>query len=267
MRRPKRGEIAIREVPFSKADFEIIPEEDRALFFMAAQTANELAILRSLIMQALDAAKGDKLLQETGLGVAFFLARLLAGRVTEGWENLFRSDGKDQQFQRLWEKLPGDVRREAMQNDVEEARKSLANAFDAPEPLLRRVRHKLAFHLDRPAIVGAFNIVPESMPLNDFHTGMRGTTFYGGADTIMALAASYLIGSENPSEGMDAVIQEASRLGGELSTIIDAYLVAFVVTYFGVERLRVPERIVRVIPEGSRSKLRFYFDHQRAALA
>lgn len=260
-RKPKRGEIGIREVQFTKADFAAIPEDDRALFFMAAQTANELAMLRSLIVQALDGARGDRVLAETGLGLAFFLARQLAGRVTEGWENLFRAAGKDQQFQKLWDQLPEQVQKDSMRDDVDEARASLVAAFEAEEqPFLRRVRHKLAFHLDRPAIIGAFAILPDDFALNDFHTGHRGSTFYGGADTVMALAASHLIGSQNPAEGMHRVVDEANRLGGDLETVIDAYLVAFVVHYFGTERLQVSERIVRFRNEGPRPRVRFYFD-------
>lgn len=259
-RRPKRGEIGIREVPFTKADFAAVPEDDRVLFFMAAQTTNEIAMLRSLTLQALDGVRGGKALSETGLGMAFYLARQLAGRVTEGWENLFRSEGKDQQFQKLWERLPQKVQKEAMRAEIDEARAMLKAAFEQEQPLLRRVRHKLAFHLDRPAIIGAFAILPDDVLLSDFHSGRRGSTFYGGADTIMALAASHLVGSAKPAEGMNRIIEEANRLGGALETVIDAYLVAFVIHYFGATRLQVPERIVRFMPEGTRSRLRFYLD-------
>lgn len=259
-RAPKRGEVNIREIPFTKADFAAVPEDDRVLFFMAAQTANEIAMLRSMILQALDGVRGDKALKETGLALVFFLARQLAGRVTEGWENLFRAEGKDQQFQRLWNNLPERAQKIAIREDFEEARSSLKIAFEQEQPLLRRVRNKLAFHLDRPAIIGAFDILPDDLPLNDFHTGRRGSTFYGGADTIMALAGSHLIGSKDPREGMHKIVEEASRLGGALETVIDAYLVAFVVHYFDEKRLEVEERTVRFAPEGARNRLRFYFD-------
>nr|WP_314187993.1 hypothetical protein [uncultured Brevundimonas sp.] len=259
----KRGEVGIREVPFTKADFLGVPEEDRALFFMAAQTANELAMLRSIILQALDAAHGDKVLGETGLAMAFFGARQLAGTVTEGWEKLFRSEGKDQQFQKLWDQLPGDIQKEAMQTDVAEARGVLNEAFADDKSFLRRVRNKLAFHLDRPAIIGAFNLLPDDITLNDFHTGHRGSTFYGGADTIMAVAASHLLGSDDLAEGMNEVVEQANRVGGALETLIDAYLVAFVIHYFGRARLQVDERIVRFMAEGTRSRVRFYFDQSR----
>lgn len=263
MRRLKRGEAGVREVSFTKRDYLAVPEDDRALFFMAAQTANELAMLRSIILQALDAANGDKVLGETGLAMAFFGARQLAGRITEGWEQLFKAEGKSQQFERLWDELPGDVRKEAMLADVAEARAALNDAFADEQSLLRRVRNKLAFHLDRPAIIGAFDILPDDFHLNDFHTGRRGSTFYGGADTIMAVAASHLLGTDDPTEGMNAVIREANRLGEALETVIDGYLVAFVIHYFGRERLDVEERVVKFMPEGTRTRLRFYFDQHR----
>lgn len=260
MRKPKRGEIALREVTFSKADFEAIPEDDRVFFFMAAQTANELAMLRAIIIQSLDSSNGDKALGETGLGLAFFSARLLAGRITEGWTNLFQKESKSEQFRALWEKMPTQVRSEEMYKDVSKARAELIAYFSQENPLLKRVRDKLAFHLDKPAIVGAFAVLKDDMQLTDFHSGFRGSTFYSGADTVMALAASHLIESQSPTEGMNRVIEESNRLGSQLETVIDAYLVAFVVHYFGVERIQVKERIVRFMPEGTRTRLRFYFD-------
>lgn len=260
MRRPRRGEIGLREITFSKADFDAVPEDDRIFFFMAAQTANELAMLRAVIIQSLDSAHGPKALSETGLGLAFFFARILAGRVTEGWARLFSKKGKSDQFQSLWEKLPEDIRKDEMHADAAQAREDLAEYFAQEAPLLKRVRDKLAFHLDPPAIVGAFKLLPTDFQLTDFHTGRRGSTFYGGADTIMALAASHLIGSQSPSEGMNNVINDANRLGGQLETVIDAYLVAFVVHYFGITRLQVDEQLLRFMPEGTRTRVRFYFD-------
>lgn len=259
-KRLKKGEVGIREVPFTKSDFIAVPQEDRVLFFMAAQTANELAMLRSMILQTLDSRPRDKALKETRLGLVFFFARQLAGRVTEGWEKLFRSEGKDQQFQRLWEKLPQSARNLAMKSEVEDARNLLKAAFDEEAPILRRVRNKLAFHFDKSVVAGAFDILPDDVPLNDFHTGRRGSTFYGGADTVMALAASHLIGSADPTHGMDRIVEEANRLGGALEIVIDAYLCAFVIHYFGEERLKVPERAVRFSREGVRSQLCFYAD-------
>lgn len=59
---------------------------------------------------------------------------------------------------------------------------------------------------------------------------------------------------------MNNVINDANRLGGQLETVIDAYLVAFVVHYFGIARLQVDEQLIRFMPEETWTRVRFYFD-------
>lgn len=81
-RRAKRGELRLTEVHIAKAELDAVPEAERIHFLMLAQTANELAMLRILTIQALNGAKGKRAVVETGLGIAFMLSRILADAST-----------------------------------------------------------------------------------------------------------------------------------------------------------------------------------------
>lgn len=257
----KRGQIAITEVNFSKADFEKIDEAERTLFFMAAQTANEIAMLRSIILQALQNEKGPKAVRETSLGIAFMCARILAGRVTEGWEKLLSETKVARIVDGILSALPDNPLASEIRQEVSEARARLTAYFARPTPLLRRVRNKLAFHMDAPAVKGAFDLLPEDFPLVDFHTGSRGSTFFGSADSLIAVAISHLAETSEPSAGIGQLVEESNRVGEDLETVIDGFLMAFIAERFGPERLRgPPQKIIKYSPIGSRSRLGFYFD-------
>jgi hypothetical protein len=145
--------------------------------------------------------------------------------------------------------------------EVTQARDAVIAYFDEPANLMKKVRNKVAFHHDRATVVGAYNLVPDDLDLVDFHTGTRGSTFYGVADTIAALSISHLIGSEDPAEGQRRLSHEATRLSGLLENIIDGYLVGFAARHIGLERFRVePSVTLRGLASGAKAKLAFYVD-------
>ena len=215
-------------------------------------------MLRVLIIQALNGSKGPRAVRETGLGLAFMLARFLAGRIHEAWD-LVRKASVAEAFAEHLQAIPVDDR-EDIAIEVAAARRAVQTYFDQPSPLLTKVRRKLAFHQDRSAVVGAYDLLPDDFNLIDFHTGVRGSTFYGAADTLAALAASHLMGSADPSEGQSRLVQDAPHIGGELETIIDGYLVAFYAKYLGLERFRGGHTILSGLPSGTSAKAVFFVD-------
>lgn len=255
--RLKRGQLAINQVQITKAELDRAPEAERIHFIMLAQTANELAMLRVLIIQALQGAKGPLPKREAGLGMAFMLARLLAGRVHEAW-GLASKASVFEQFTANALALPDDARAD-FTAEVATASAAVASYFAQPDPLIARVRKKLAFHHDRSSVVGAYNLTPDDFPLIDFHTGTRGSTFYGAADSLAAFAASHLMGSADPVAGQSQLIADAPRIGGEIETIIDGYVVTFCAKYLGLERFR-SNPTVMTVPTGSEAKAVFFLD-------
>ncbi|MNX83463.1 hypothetical protein D3C86_1152290 [compost metagenome] len=256
-KRMRRGEMAVTEVRLSKAELDAAPEAERINFVMLAQTANEMAMLRVLIIQALNGAKGPRPKLEAGLGMAFMLARLLAGRVHEAWD-LVRKESIGKQFEANLLSIPAEGRA-GIKADVEAATAVVQEYFGQAQPLLSRVRKKLAFHHDRSAVAGAYELAPDNFQLIDFHTGKRGTTFYGAADSLAAFAASHLIGSDDPIKGQHQLTQEAPWIGGEIETIIDGYIVAFCAKYLGLERFSVAPTIMQV-SVGTEAKTAFFLD-------
>lgn len=260
--RLKRGQVAVTEVTYSKAELEALPEAERTNFFLLAQAANELSMLRVLVIQALNGAKGARAIQESNLGMAFMLARLLAGRIREAWR-LIEKSSLIEQYDEMSEKLGLDFQSE-VSPETYQARLRASQYFADPLNLIKRARDKVAFHQDPATVKGAFALLPPEFSLIDFHTGRRGTTFYGAADSLAAIAVSHITGSSDLGEGQSRLITETSSIGGDVETIIDGYLVAFCVNHFGIERFRVAPKIIGNRPSTENSKIHYLMDDHGA---
>jgi hypothetical protein len=85
--RPRqRAVIEIYEIPFSKAQLDATPEDERIFYLMAGQLANDLNFLTKLLMFAINPVDGPPVRARVNTSLAMFQVRLLAGRLHEGWK-------------------------------------------------------------------------------------------------------------------------------------------------------------------------------------
>ena len=259
VRRLKANEIEVRETELTKSDFDAIPEDERILFFMSGQIYNEIGILTAVLVQAIQTNKQGrpKAIRETAIGTIYLMARLLCNRIYEGWDRVGRDKSK-LLFEALWSELP-ELERVAIGPEVEAARARLVAYFEDDNALLKVARRKLASHLDRASFVGAYNLLPPDFPLHDFHTGKMGTTFYGGADSLAAIAPSFLIGTDDLSAGNEQMMTDVLAVGSDLRTVIDGYMVAFMISRFGTDVLAGRGEILRDLPSASSLRFHYFF--------
>ena len=258
-RRLKANEIEVRETRLTKSDFDAILEDERFLFFMCGQIYNEIGILTAVLIQALQTDKQGrpKAIRETAIGTAYLMARLLCNRIYEGWDRVGRNKSK-LLFEALWSELP-ELERAAIGPEVEAARARLESYFSDDKALLRVARKKLASHIDRASFVGAYNLLPPDFPLHDFHTGKMGTTFYGGPDSIAAIAPSYLVGTDDLTAGNQQMMTDVLAVGSDLRTVIDGYMVAFMIARFGTDVLAGRGEILRNLPSATSLRFHYFF--------
>lgn len=258
-RRLKANEIEVRETRLTKADFDAIPEDERVLFFMSGQIYNEIGILTAVLIQALQTNKQGrpKAIRETAVGTTYLMARLLCNRIYEGWDRVGREKSK-LLFELLWQELPA-LERDVIGPEVEAARARLHKYFSNDDALLKIARRKLASHIDRATFVGAYNLLPLDFPLHDFHTGKMGTTFYGGADSLAAIAPSVLVGTDDLLEGNQQMLADVLAVGSDLRTVIDGYMVAFMISRFGPDVLAERGEILRGLPSATALRFHYFF--------
>lgn len=226
---------------------------------MSGQIYNEIGILTAVLIQAIQTNKRGrpKAIRETAIGTTYLMARLLCNRIYEGWGRIGREKSK-LLFEALWRELP-DLERGAIGPEVEAARARLERYFADDDALIKVARRKLASHIDRATFASAYNLVPPDFPLHDFHTGKMGTTFYGGADSLAAIAPSVLVGTDDLAKGNEQMMTDVLAVGSDLRTVIDGYMVAFMISRFGTDVLDGRGEILRDLPSVTALRFHYFF--------
>lgn len=255
----KSHQLAVREFSLTKRDYDGIDEDERLQFFMLAQISNEIGMLHAILLQALNGLKPrlPKAVRETSLGMALYMARLMTNRTCEGW-SVASAHKTVALLNRLWESVPDNPANAEIYAQTMEAWERLSAYFGVSGNLITRVRNKQASHIDRASFAGAYALAPDDLDMTDFHTGMIGTTFFGGADSLQAIAVAHLAGVVNPSEASDRLFMEVLRVADDLKTFIDGFSVAFVIGRFGAQKLTGAPKILSDLPSARRARVHYF---------
>lgn len=257
--RLKSHQLAVREFSLTKRDYDGIDEDERTQFLMLAQVSNEIGMLHAILVQALNGLKPyfPKAVRETSLGMALYMARLMTNRICEGW-SVASAQKTVNLLERLWEGVPDNPANVEIQAQTMTARESLGAYFSVKGNLITKVRNKQASHIDRASFVGAYDLAPDDLDMTDFHTGMIGTTFFGGADSLQAIAVAHLAGGLGPAEASDRLFMEVLKVSEDLKTFIDGFSVAFVIGRFGAQKLMGEPKILSDLPSARRARVHYF---------
>ncbi|HAC01946.1 hypothetical protein [Brevundimonas naejangsanensis] len=257
--RLKSHQLAVREFSLTKRDYDGVDEDERLQFFMLAQVSNEIGMLHAVLLQALNGLKPHlpKAVRETSLGMALYMARLMTNRIYEGW-SVASAQKTVALLNCLWESVPENPANVEIYAQTMEARERLSAYFGVTGNLITKVRNKQASHIDRASFAGAYALAPDDLDMTDFHTGMVGTTFFGGADSLQAIAVAHLAGGLSPNEASDLLFMEVMRVAEDLKTFIDGFSVAFVIGRFGAKKLMNEPRILSDLPSTRRARVHYF---------
>lgn len=261
--RLKSHQLAVKEFALTKRDYDGVDEDERLHFFMLAQVSNEIGMLHAVLLQALNGLKPHlpKAVRETSLGMALYMARLMTNRIYEGW--LVASSQKTLQLlDCLWESVPKNSANSEVYGQTMHARERLAAYFGVTGNLISKVRHKQASHIDRASFAGAYALASDNLDMTDFHTGMVGTTFFGGADSLQAIAVAHLAGGLSPKEASDRLFMEVLRVAEDLKTFIDGFSVAFVIGRFGAQKLMGEPKILSDLPNTRHARVHYFMTYR-----
>jgi hypothetical protein len=164
----------------------------------------------------------------------------------------------------LWNSLPTTPFAIEVRASAESGWTRLNKKLGPNSSLMRLVRNKLAYHLDASVLMKTFEAIPENYSLADFHTGQRGTTFFGVADTVAALAVGQLTSPDDIESGVGEMAANALGSVKDLQDFGDGFLLAFYLAYIGQGRLeQASSEILTDLPDLGRARLGFYLSSVR----
>ena len=258
-RRLKRGELEVATVRFDRGELLAVPRPHLSFYLQLGQLMNEVSMLQSLLVRSLNGMKkGPRAVQETSLGMMLFLTRALCGRVVEAHQAINTKEN-GRLLSELWKALPLSARAAEVRTSAEAGRSRLNKALGPNSALMRLVRNKLAYHLDADVLLSAFDAMPPDFDLADFHTGLRGTTFFGVADTAAALAVSQFTTHDNAIEALSAMANGVLGAVADLQDFADGFLLAFYLVHVGEDRLLNAQRTtLKNLPEVESASLGYF---------
>ena len=195
--------------------------------------------------------------------MVIFLARQMGAQLHE-LKDIINSQVNGQLLAELWNASPmAEVDRGARE-EGDEGRSRLNKYFGKADALLSKIRNKQAYHIDQKQMEIGFEHLPNDVAITEFHTRMRGTTFYGSADAVALYATAALGEMPDGFSAVQRLMAEANEVFGYAADFIEAYMLAFSVTYFGRDRMRnAPVEILKNVPLLNSSRLHFFFRVKR----
>lgn len=255
----RRGELEVATLELHKDELTAIPATHLAFYLQVGQFMNEIAMLQSLLVRTINGMNtGPRPVQETNLAMVLFLTRSLCGRVYEAHKAINLPSNR-QILAELWDAPPATPQALEVRANAELGWTRLNKKLGPKSSLLRLVRNKLAYHLDESVLMKSFEAIPASYRLADFHTGIRGTTFFGVADTVVALAVGHLTSPDDVEAGVEQMASVALSSVLDLQDFGDGFLLAFYLAYIGEDRLeQAPSETLTGLPDLGRARLGFY---------
>lgn len=241
--------MAIQLVPlhFDKVEMDLVPENHRLAYFGMAQIANETAILLRIAISAINSMAEPQPVRDMSNATAMFATRMLAGRL---WEA--RQFVNSQQVALSFHELRAlAVAREKDSDPAyAKAARSRARLFDILDrsPIIGPLRNRAAFHTDFAFIAEAYAHLPADIQFVDHLGHSRGNSIYGAAESLHLTALTALSGQPDHEAALARAVSEIGDAVGCLNDFIEGFIMAFVITYFGVDRMRSEQIEVPATP-------------------
>jgi hypothetical protein len=219
---------------FTRKDFDRVPEQDRLVHLMLGQLANDINLLRKqLIFATSGFGEGSEPEHHAAVAQAMLTERMFAGRLNEAYE--FMQTAECNRAMKSYDtNLPEEWR---------EARKKLHVYFNV-DNLIRRLRHKQAFHMDLGTTREAYAMVPADEPMVDFVTVHQGDCLWGSADILASFAMISLVGAESIAVSLQKISADLIQVGELFSTYIRHAQMAFIERHFPNVKSTLPPIVI-----------------------
>jgi hypothetical protein len=228
--------IPLHLVQYTKAQLEAIPEDERVVHFILLVVANDVSMLqRSIIIHSMPNADDHDAVKAGRTATSIMLAKLLAGRLYEGW-NVLRSP-EHAKMRRAFESK--------IEPDANKAFEELGRYFGRGN-LVHSLRKKVAFHLDIDTFKAAYEALPESHSFTDYHAAITGNTFYGGAADVSAVAMGRLGDAANIGEGLNRAMDEINFVSNRMMDYIGGFALAFAIAYLSLDPKKFSSNVTEV---------------------
>jgi len=231
------------KIPIPKERFCQIQKEERVLFVLLGHIANELTVLGKLLRWCGNATQASPAETDARVMQTLFLAKLLAGKLNEGWE-AFRRGFFETGLSRTFEALNEEPHRGHLQE--------LKRYFNG-ENLLRKVRHKFSFHYSLDEIQGNVELVasrPDELVV--YLDRSNANCLYAACDLISNFALLQAVAPDDPAKAIATFLEDLDKMSRLFLSVISGCIWAIISRHLGedLDALKAEKVNVDVFHDG-----------------
>ena len=182
-----------------------MPENERVLFLLLGHLANELSVLKKVFYFCGHLEAEEKWQSRANKAQALVMARVLIGKLCEGWELLQRHFFRNG-LSKIYEPLFGAEEQKALSN---------LKRYFGRDNLIRNVRNSFSFHYPGSVIAEAFETTPEN-ETNEWQmcqTDSVGNSLFFSSELVVNHALLEMILPGQPQEATDQLFGETTEVG------------------------------------------------------
>jgi hypothetical protein len=254
--------IEVYSVVYTVEELKAVPKRERTFFLAMTGLANDVQTLNKQLIMARDFKDENRIVQQGAHSVAMLNARMLAGRMYEGWKNIADHYPKI-----------SDIYDARLSQKAAQARQSLTQYFKpvpavgevkSPPSLLEMVRHKFGFHSELGIISKNFDAFPNDAEMGEYICRTMGNTLYFSAELIHLQILSGLCGRpEDPIAALDRLITEAMEVTRWVNDFAFGFVHAFLTLHFDNKLKAIPENLEQIHdqPNFKDLKIPYFVEH------
>lgn len=202
-----------------KALLDAAPENERILYLMAGQLANDLNILSNLAIIVMNPVSGHEIFARARTATTMLFLKLLAGKVNEGWK-LF-----GQKLSPLYPKYEADF------DDAAKQRLDELKKYFGKSNVVHIVRNKAGFHSDTELISRGYASFPDTEVFVDYFSETPGHCLYFSAELISVVGMTHVINESDWRMGLTRIADEICGIAERLGRLLIEYMRVFLEKY------------------------------------
>jgi len=205
------------EIDTKKSELTRVPEAERTFFLLIGHLANELNVLNKLLFFCSQFETSEGWERRASTAQALVVGKILAGKLSEGWELLQRSFFSSKLSQ-LFEPLLAPEAKEALGH---------LKRYFGKENLIRNVRNRFSFHYSVEDVRGVFDQMPDTDEWQMCLADSNGNSLYYSSELVVNYALLDAIAPGTPQQAMEKLLEETTKVTGWFIALINGCMVVF----------------------------------------
>jgi len=203
--------LEITRIVFKKSSFDKIPENERVFMVQFLMFANEISMLQKFIKFSNYPQEGEPVLTSGQNTQTFFLVKLFAGKLFEGYE-IVRKNYFGNQLSKQYNSLLPDGSNRALD--------SLKKYFGR-ENLISLIRNNFAFHYNEDHVRKQLGAIPDDEELDLYLTSDHGNSLYSMAHIVSSYALFKEVNPSDDFQALDKIFEETLNVASNFLNFAD----------------------------------------------